>query len=487
MASSISWMESESDHDTFAPVVDEVGGEPMEKLMETDLLGVAGIPKLPGLTQTLRLFRVSNGRIRLEFQIKREQPSQNKFKYDDFDRRRAKLIPRYALNYSNEMETGFEVEIREGTNSVRPIFNAMEEALRFQQAFTGYKSFQFYSHGPVITNIVATGFWNKTEEWHSILQLWIPKELKSQSPGQHSQVDLSPEDDTSYLEPIHLPPSMQSISERSWRYTESDENEQQLDRLGGSLVADGDQQSNCGNFLGHSPLPNISLGGSSNSNISQSFSPIMRVNSASIRLSPAASSKSLTISSGASKFQSQPTDDTGKPRGIVLRKPQMRLLVLFLYKTSGSEAPYSAVALDIDDETEVNDSKCLCHDKENDCSHATIRKQQRKSFPVQQFRTNSILDWDINEFGVERRNHMRAEIPKLTKMKIQNVERIGLAFKSSSHRREFGGRKCDCRPKTNQELDDCVTEHQGAFGKVRENSRRAFSEWYRRKSELRKS
>jgi hypothetical protein len=433
------------------------------KLMDIEPLGVSLQLKGPEGPQhpiepveSIQIFRSFNEHISLTIHTAPSQTSRSNGRILlRFSRKTARLIPLYALPVKQRISQGFDVEILLGPMIlVQLIFRTLKEALRFQHAFTGYKVFANYSQGSIQATVVPKR--GEIEKRVAVVQMWIPKELEGKSPtiersnaestlncatGSGNWGFLSPRD------PVRL--------KRSTRSTDSSE----------PAISEGYSTNNEDTPAYYQTRIPPSSFHSAEGDVSPCSAPSIRVNGAIPR-------RSTTTSSGAIS----PTTRSPVPphratlHGTVFSKPKRRLLVLFLRDPSATPDTYSFMSLEIDEQTESKPAKCQCVDKEHDCHHLVIKKKGGKMLQAQVFAGKTLSDLDVNCIVVEKKHTWPRKIIKL--------KRISLIFEGTKEREGFGGIRCKCSPTTHGEFHECMKKnHQGVFGKVKEESRRAFDGW----------
>jgi hypothetical protein len=122
----------------------------------------------------LELVRVSDIRMRITMtgvDTSHGRTSETQQRAIEFDINTVRLIPRYAM--PGRGGDGFGVLIKTEAITVDLKFSRIEDALRFQQAVTGFKAYENYSEGPVAVLLEN----DQKLIRRAVFQLWVHEEL----------------------------------------------------------------------------------------------------------------------------------------------------------------------------------------------------------------------------------------------------------------------------------------------------------------------
>ena len=414
----------------------------------------------------LELVRVSDIRMRITMiGIDRSngRTSETQQRTIEFDINTVRLIPRYAMPSSDG--DGFRVLIKTEANKVDLKFSKIGDALRFQQALTSFEAHENYSEGPVTVLLVLKN--GKRLIRRAFLQLWVHGELvgipdiASSPTVPHAELSKTASDTT-------LTPRKKS--RRNWLSRKpsnaSEKFEHPIPDQGSAGVIDRKASPTAPFLRGTMP-------GSISGNEWPSFDPSSRSDAPSMR------SRKDSAWSTMTKVNLENGTD-----GWFHSKLKEPMLVLFLQDESPNRKGdgLSFLTIRIDLFTGLAPDRCKCRldcprgQRIGDfCTHAAVEQSDKKSLQAQIYEAEDLLEWDINQLGLSRRQ----ELPK---NRLDGLIRVNFRFgepgdADAVDRRKYFTGSCVCRPRKAGELDVCLAQHKSLFREVKELGRRRLMSW----------
>jgi len=413
----------------------------------------------------LELARVSDNRMKITMvgidrsNARASETQQNTI---GFDINTVRLIPRYAMQSGNS--EGFGILIKTETYKVDLKFLKIEDALRFQQALTGFKVYENYSEDSVFALL---GLEDEERFRRAVLQLWVHDELVGIP-------DIAPSRTVSCTEVSRIvsdtPSRARKKSGRNWLGRKSSSASENLeppipDRESAGVI---DMKASfTAPFLGE-PIP-VSISGGE----SPSIDPLSRSDAQSV------SSRKRSTWSTTTKVGLE-----NRTAGWFHSEPEKSMLVLFLQDESpdrkGEGLSFLTVRLDL--LTSLVPDRCNCQQDRRRgqhistfCTHAAIEQNDHKSLQAQLYEAEDLLEWDINQLGVSRHQ-------ELHKNRLDGLIRVGLRFGQPGHadavtRRNYFAGDCNCHPDKASGLYDCMEKHKSLFREVKEVGRSRLMSW----------
>ena len=400
-----------------------------------------------GAKVVLELARISDNRMKITMvgtDRSNARASETKRDAIDFDINTVRLIPRYAMPGGDGK--WFGILIKTETQKVDLKFLQIEDALRFQQALTGFKVYEKYSEGSVTALL---GLKDEERFRTAVLQLWVHDELVGIP-------DIAPSPTASYTDVSRRASDTTSRarkkSGRNWLGRKSSSASENLeppipDQESAGVVDGG--ASFMAPFPGDEP---------------PSIDPLSRSDA------PSMSSKKRSTWSTTTKVSLETGAD-----GWFHSEPEKSMLVLFLKDESpnrkGEGLSFLTIKLDL--LTNLVPDRCNCQlDRKRGqritdlCTHAAIEQEDKKSLQAQLYEAEDLLEWDVNLLRVSRH-------PELHKNRLDGLICVGLRFGQPGHgdavkRRNYFAGDCNCHPSKAGGLYECLDKHKSLFREVKE-------------------
>ncbi|GKT41360.1 uncharacterized protein ColSpa_01541 [Colletotrichum spaethianum] len=518
------WPEKE-----LAQLVDVVTRDAlMEQVLDIPMQGAAA--NVQRKLQLLRRMGADGKRFRINISgVEQGSTSRNARRQAetiDFDITSVIINPLYAVPST----TGaWDMILRKDERVAKLAFTQLKDAVRFQQAITGFKAFDNYSQYKAMVSFVVSGRGEPIVE-SACIQLWVPKQLDGQlvtnnesSVGQNAAsrsasvassatetasrqstlrglwdttnpITTSPTETVSMWNNMSPPtgPTARSPSIPSPPTINNPAGVRSPMAIPRRPVGSGSRQTTAASPPRGYQQPTMSTSPVSPRSSSlfpgswQSRAPSVstvntrpdRTFSMSSNMS-AATSPSNNSSSG-SEARTATVSIGGFTTGTVHRRPPKPMLVLFTQHPQTGKL--AMVTIDIDEDTEVNPDRCNCRRSGRDGSSCLIAaiEQNRGNvdMSVRRFESrDGDMDWNLAKLALGRRGEK-----EYAAAVWKDVRRISIMFPTPEDRAKFGGTPniCQCSARTEAELGQCLKRrHKGFLGLVRESGRQQLNEYHR--------
>ncbi|KAK2748440.1 hypothetical protein FQN55_004379 [Onygenales sp. PD_40] len=380
----------------------------------------------------------------------------------DIDLESACFAPLYAMPTFNR-ETN-DILLRTPSQDTKFSFPSLKDLLRFQQAFTGFKPYRFYSQSDVKVTFMVSGVGAPIIE-DAVVQFWMPKRLEGQ---------LVNEEEGSIEEfPVARRESMPSSPFSPTSPT----------RTFSAFSSSSPNYFSARNPFTGRPVDQVSLGSLSSSTPPLGSSPgslgssdLDRRTTASSTRQPSNQQRRTTFASVSSRASQSTVTvlDMGDTNGFLHEKPLRPTLVIFSRRRGGANE-LSITSIKINDNTAVNTERCDCRKPNSPCATTAIeQKKGKKSLEAQRFVANTGMEgFDLGKLGMtRRRDYPHAE--------FKGLNRVSITFKDAIDRGEFGGFRCHCKLNTLGDLKECIkSSHQGLFGEVKAVGQKELRAYHR--------
>ncbi|KAK2055404.1 hypothetical protein LY76DRAFT_520520 [Colletotrichum caudatum] len=527
------WPEKE-----FVQLVDVVTRDAlMEQVLEIPMQGAAA--NVQRKLQLLRRMGADGKRFRINITgVEQGGTSRNARRQAetiDFDITSVIINPLYSVPSNAGV---WDMVLRKDERVAKLTFTQLKDALRFQHATTGFKAFDSYSQYNAMVSFVVSGRGEPIVE-SACVQLWVPKPIDGQlvtnnessveqnaGPSRSASVAssgtgtasrqstlpggggggggpwdttntfmASPTETVSMWNSASPPtgPSARMPSMPSPPTTNDPPGARPPMAIPRRPVGSGSRQTPAASPPGGYQQPSTTST-SPASPLSSSLFPVPRqamapsistVTTRPDRTFSVSSNISATTcpsnnSSSGSEARTVTVSIGGYTTGTVHRRPPKPMLVFFTQNTKTRKP--SMVAVDIDEDTEVNPDRCNCRRSGRDglsCHIAAIEQNQGNvDMSVRRFESrDGDVDWNVARLALGRRGE-----EEYADAAWKNVRRISIWFPTPQDRAKFGGtpNMCQCSARTEADLSACLQRrHKGLLGLVRESGRQQLNEYHR--------
>ncbi|KAK6215356.1 hypothetical protein QIS74_08375 [Colletotrichum tabaci] len=390
----------------------------------------------------------------------------------DFDITTVIVNPLYAVPSNSG---AWDMILRKDERVAKLAFMQLKDAVKFQQAVTGFKTFDNYSQYKAMVSFVVSGKGEPIVE-NACIQLWIPKQLDGQLVTNNESLVEKPNSTRSgsVLSSATSTASRQSTIRGPW---------------------------DTANPFTTSPTDTVSMWNSMGSPTgsaarSPSISPPSAMNNpagarspmAIPRRPPASNYFDIANQSSVVELVSGVVAIEGAIRinNQHARRQDVQHVEQYINNHVAIEQQFewqrSAYGDYIDEDTEVNPDRCNCRRSGRDgssCQIAAIEQSQGKvEMSVRRFESHDgDVDWNLAKLALGRRGEREHAAAAW-----KDVRRISIMFPTAEDRAKFGGtpNNCQCSTRTEAELGQCLKKmHKGFLGLVRESGRQQLNEYHR--------
>lgn len=453
----------------------------------------------------------------------------------DFDITSIIINPHYGLPLSYGSMR--EMVLRRDERIAKLSFQTMNHVLKFQQAVTGYKVWDYHSQYNAMASFVVAGLKDPVVE-RACIQLWIPKSIDGSlvtnadvaagptpglAPTRTSTVDTSMASSTTYAptavseledrstmgrgvmrspdvltrspepawsSPVPRHTSPMSVPRKpvpspsgtmfstSWSRQMSPPPISCSPPRGPSVFLTGDQ---------HRPPPVPRWTGQSSPPSQPGYLSANANNRSATKRSFSVSTIASTAASNSSGSDCNTvTVSTGsRSTGVLHRRPPKPMLVLFT--ENSKDGQLSFVTIQMDENTAVNPERCNCRESGSAgaaCPIMAIEQSKgNEDLEARRYeisRSGGEMDWNIARLAL---NNPASSSSAAT---WPNLNRVSIMFPHSEDRAKFGGTPNQCRcNKKNQtvgEQNKCLElGHRGLWGEVQAHYRKKLIDYHGRR------
>jgi hypothetical protein len=458
---------------------------------------------MPSRSESLRsdmtVHRLSLTKYRLVESVEdKNTPSTNRQEFKmDIDLKTVKFTPLYAVPSSRQK--ALEVMIASPSAEITPEFLEPKHIFRLQHLITGYKVYERYDQAMVTISFFVSGQATPVQE-HGRLQLWLPHRFDSSATSPSVASSIAPSQASSSRASLNT--GMEAMLLGNSR---SDVN---FSRVASPASPSGTFSPTSFNMSrdffapGHSRdniTPSRVTSPSIPSSINRSKKSMTmgnaRANTTPSRQStrsthnkltksqrpPSVTPSTMTTSSSNSRTSASSitTISTGSGRAHVHSKPAKPVLVIFL-KSKEQSGKLAIVAIQIDDNTQVERERCLCRTSNSKCVDSCVERSGGNLLAQRWDADQGLGSWNLAKLGVEQRKELPADAwndVKRVTMKFDSLEGMLPNHMCDGNdvdidaidRYKFSGSPCSCKPRMQHDLARCITEgHHGVFGIVKQ-------------------
>ncbi|TIC91276.1 hypothetical protein CH35J_011194 [Colletotrichum higginsianum] len=517
------WPEKE-----LAQLVDVVTRDAlMEQVLDIPLQGAAA--NVQRKLQLLRRMGADGKRFRINIsgveQGGTSKNSRRQAETIDFDITTVIINPLYAVPSNSG---AWDMILRKDERVAKLAFMQLKDAVKFQQAVTGFKAFDNYSQYKAMVSFVVSGKGEPIVE-NACIQLWIPKQLDGQLvTNNESLVEKTNSTRSgSVLSSATSTASRQSTIRGPWDtanpFTTSPTDTVSMWNSMGSptgsaarspSISPPSAMNNPAGARSPMAIPRRPVGSGSRQTAASLPSGSRQATTSTSPTSPRSSSlfpgswqsrapsvsttntradRTFSMSSNISTTTAPSNNSSsgseartatvsigGHTTGTVHRRPPKPMLVLFT--RNPQTGALTMVTVDIDEDTEVNPDRCNCRRSGRDgssCQIAAIEQSRGKvEMSVRRFESHDgDVDWNLAKLALGRRGEREHAAAAW-----KDVRRISIMFPTAEDRAKFGGtpNNCQCSTRTEAELGQCLKKmHKGFLGLVRESGRQQLNEYHR--------
>ncbi|EFQ31978.1 hypothetical protein CGRA01v4_13160 [Colletotrichum graminicola] len=449
----------------------------------------------------------------------------------DFDITSVIINPLYAVPSNAGV---WDMVLRKDERVAKLTFTQLKDAVRFQHATTGFKAFDSYSQYKAMVSFVVSGAGEPIVE-SACVQLWVPKVLDGQLvTNNESSVEqnagsrsasvaysgtgtatrqstlrggggpwdtvnpfmASPTETVSMWNSASSPPTgppARNSSMPSPPTTNDPSGARPPMAIPRRPVGSGGRQAPAASPPNSYQQPSATWTSPTSPRSSSLFQASRQPMAPSVSTATTRPDRTFSVSSNMSVMTTPSNNSSsgseartatvrigGYTTGTVHRRPPKPMLVFFTRNPKTGKP--AMVAVDIDEDTQVNPDRCNCRRSGRDgssCQIAAIEQDQgNMDMSVRRFESrDSDVDWNVAKLALGRRGER-----EYADAVWKDVRRISIWFPTSQDRAKFGGTPniCQCSARTEAELSECLKRrHKGLLGLVRESGRQQLNEYHR--------